>query len=227
MGFHTKVIILSQTQTNSGNELDFDTPEFDSEEGTVVWEDSSLRIDFGHITRLEKITGERFRHLHHSAFRRAGICVVDCFLDHLYEDLENSAVRRFAPEILVNGRFPVKGSTTLLASKQYVSCSEYVLSGTFDLVDDINGVVARHNKAVGSDEATLQYALSRWMILDPPFFWASCKDMSDWLEEAESQKSEAWTALDADRLSLALVRSWQCLLREVGETGARALFRFY
>lgn len=223
MGYCAKVVILSKASPVNTGELDDETPELELECDTL-WEDSSLRIDFGHITRLEKVTGERYRHLQHSAFRRAGICVMDCFLDHLYDDLEKNAVQRFAPEILVNGLFPGQESTRLFRSKQYINCSEYVLEGHLDTTERL---VAEHNKAVGSDETYLLNALSRWMILDPPFFWASCKDMASWLEEAEREKSEAWTAITADLLSLAQVRSWQRLLCDAGDVGARALFRFY
>src|SRR5438128_1394335 len=97
MGFETKTLFVLPGTIKA------DEPGPNGEAECAVWKDSKWGIDFGHVTRIEKLVGDRFKHIRDSfePFRRAGICAVHQFLDVLFADFENQICKRCAPEILV------------------------------------------------------------------------------------------------------------------------------
>lgn len=220
MGFEAKILFVFKSsrvsdQVGPGGETE-----------CVVWEDSDTGINFGHITRLEKILGERFRQFTQTSFRRAGICVLDCFFKHLSAQ---DSKERCAPEILIDNmlyytvlrqqREDAPTPTITLGGESYLDCSLERLMGRTG-----NGeLVPEHNLALASIRAGHDVA---WPVIGPPLFWASCVDLTSWLSQSEEDETEGWKAILEDRNSLAIVRGWRHMLREMGEVGARAVFRF-
>lgn len=197
----------------------------------MVWKDADWGLDFGHVTRLEKLVSEHFQHLRDSfhPFRRAGICVVDCFLySCLFVDFENRIGERCAPEILVPKPFfgdeRRKRPTIKVGGRTYLDVYESRLKGRMGnetLVED-------HNVAVG-DPGTLRELLEKgeWHpMMDPPLLWASCSELADCLDKAEAEQNEAWKAAQYDPVSDAFVRGWRESLHRLSVVGARAVFRF-
>lgn len=237
MGFEAKILVLSEEKGKA------DEIGKNGETEYVVWSDSFLTIYFGHVTRLEKVVGERFKHLTHTSFRRAGICVVDCFLDKLFTNFDNDPFERLAPEIIVHRdlwneklseTFPEfreddleeslpDDATKLIGGNIYMDCSEYRLLGEMRN----SKIIDQHNKAIRMDLGTLnEYLRSHHIFMNGPLMWTSCAELATWLSEAEVNQTEAWKALVKDQLSLAIAKGFRHQLRELGEVGARALFRF-
>lgn len=219
MGFHAKILFVTAEYVK------VDKAGSNGEIKCIVWKDAETGIDWGHITRLEKVIGSRYKDVHHTPFRRAGICVVACFLDKLWIELEGNVQSRFAPEILI----PMKifeddpAPTIKIGGRTYLDCRMDRLKGS---VGNTN-FIPRHNSAVRDSTSILAHLNSgRWTIIDPPLFWVPCRDMANWLFEAEGNNTEVWRAIKDDTISLAFVLGWRHLLRELGDVGARAVFRF-
>src|SRR6476659_2310953 len=95
MGFYAKTLFLVESSQKA------DENGTNGERECVVWQDTLVGIDFGHITRLEKVVGEQYARLSHTPFRRAGICVADCFMTGLYKGLDEGSAERLAPALLI------------------------------------------------------------------------------------------------------------------------------
>ncbi len=225
MGFEAKIVFVLPGSVKA------DQPGPKEEIECAVWKDAYWGIDFGHITRLEKLVGERFQHMRdsHHPFRRAGICVMDRFLSScVFVDFEKHIVERCAPEILVHKSvFYMEDSpipTVKVGGQVYLDVYESRLKGRMGndtLVED-------HNRAAGKPEV-LQGLLEEreWHpMMDPPLLWASCSELADSLDKSEAVYDEAWEAIQYDRVSDAFVRGWRESLRKLGAVGARAVFRF-
>ena len=220
MGFKATMVILREekkTANENGSK---------GENHCVLWSDSDLTIDFGHVTRLEKVVGNRFKYLDHTSFRRAGICTVDCFLKNLFEGFDENPFEQLAPEILVHK--DIFGDrqtqpTKKVGGRVYIDCPKHRL----DMEKWGADIIANHNTAIGMSSYDFnRYLQTHQIFLDGPLLWASCVDLACWLSEDEEKKTEGWGALVKDKLSLAIARGWRHQLSELGETGARALFRF-
>lgn len=202
-------------------------------EGTErhVWT-AAETIDFGRITRLEKLTGERFRHLVFGPHKRAGICATSVLLSHLYAKTD-PARPICAPPIIHVDVDEDGGYAELIARRE-----ELIASGTGDLVDlygpleaprriQLDRVVA-HNRHLTLKDDALQWHLDNdWHpVMDAPFIWERCDVLAGWLEEAEARNAIEWTEVSKDPVALALFKARRAYLRELGVTGARALFTF-
>lgn len=197
----------------------------------VVWKDSEWGLDFGHITRVEKLIGERFKHMRDSfsPFRRAGICVMDCFhYSCLFVNFEEQIEELCAPEILVPKPFfgddRRQKPTVKIGGRTYLDVSESRLEGQMGnetLVED-------HNRAAGHPRVLKRLVQEGdWHpMMDPPLLWTSCSDLADCLDRSEAERDETWEAIQYDPVSDAFVRGWRESLRKLGAVGARAVFRF-
>lgn len=225
MGFEAKMVfVLPQTAKA-------DQPGPKGETDCAVWKDSDWGLDFGHITRLEKLVGERFQHMRNSfhPFRRAGICVMDRFLSAcLFADFEKHIEERCAPEILVPKPFfsdqEEKKPTVKVGGRTYLDVYESRLKGRIGN----EMLVENHNCAAGNP-AILRKLLKDgdWHpIMDPPLLWALCSELADCLYKAETEQVKAWKAIQYDTVSVAFVNGWRESLRQLGAVGARAVFRF-
>jgi hypothetical protein len=191
----------------------------EGEEKTYTLWSPSMVIDFGHITRLEKVVGERFKHLKHDSFSRAGICVTDIFLDVLFGINGENALQNIAPEIM-----PLIHYEKDVGGKVFVQFYETHLGGSQKLFDEI---VSNHNTVVGLDEVGRRnYLETRHFMIHGPILWATCHSLASALLEAERKSTEAWEAMTKDRVSLAFALGWRSLLHELGEVNTRALFLF-
>lgn len=224
MGFAAKTVFVLPGTFKA------DRPGPQGEMECAVWKDSNWGLDFGRITRLEKLTGERFQHIRDSfdPFRRAGICVVDRFFSScLFVNFESRVEERCAPEIVVPKRFfgeEGRRPTIKIGGQVYLDVDESRLEGLMGN----DTLVEEHNRAVGKPEE-LQRLLreNEWHpLMDPPLLWASCTELADSLDRAEADHDEAWQAIQYDPVSDAFVRGWRESLRKLGAVGARAVFRF-
>lgn len=227
MGFCAKTVFLMRGSRKA------DQPGLQGESDCVVWADTKLGIDFDHISRLEKVVGERFAHLNHTPFRRAGICVVDCFMDGLSAGLKEASPGRWAPEIIIPKPMfldrgddvePAPEPTVTIGGRTYIDCWPDRLKGRMGNKE----LIPTHNEVVGGGpEAISAYLTSgRWNMSEPPMLWAECRDLAKWLTSAEDEGTEGWKAITQDRACLAIVRGWRFLLWELGEVDTRAVFRF-
>ncbi len=225
MGFEAKMLFVLPQMVKA------DQPGPKGETECAVWKDSDWGLDFGHITRLEKLVGERFQHMRDSfpPFRRAGICVMDRFLSAcLFADFENRIEERCAPEILVPKPFfgdeRGKKQTVKVGGRTYLDVYESRFKGRMGnetLVED-------HNRAAGKPEVLQGLLKEReWHpMMDPPLLWASCAELGNCLVKAEEDQDEAWKAAQYDRVSDVFVRTWRESLIMLGGVGAKAVFRF-
>lgn len=228
MGFEAKIVFVLPGTAKA----DQQGPNGEAE--CAVWKDSNWGIDFGHITRLEKLTGERFQHLRSSfhPFRRAGICVMNRFLHScVFVDFENRFDERCAPEIVVPKPFFAFADeemgnepTVKIGGRIYLSVNERSFKGCMGndtLVED-------HNAAAGKPEALRRLLKSgKWHpMVNPPLLWATCAELADCLDKAENEKHEVWEEIQADSVSKALFLSWRESLRNLGTVDARSVFRF-
>jgi hypothetical protein len=228
MGFEVKMLFVIETK----KETEKKGP--NGETTCVVWEDTFTGIDFGRVTRLEKLTSKRFAHLTWTPFKHAGICVIDCFFRNIFADFDKNTERWFAPEILVYRPLPLyvyrededpPEPTEKVGGNLYLDCSVDRLKGRSGNEE----LIAEHNTFVVNHQSALQLQLfesAKWSIMEPPLIWVPCTLLAEWLTQAEEQKTEGWKALVQDRVSLAIFLGWRHLLREMGEVDARALFRF-
>ena len=197
-----------------------------------MWGDSGWGIDFRHITRLEKLVGERFEHIRDSfpPFRRAGIATVDRFLHScLFADFENHIEERCAPEFVVHKPFfedeeGVSDPTVKIGGLVYLDVNEDRFSGRMGN----HGLVEQHNLLTGRVDALRELLHEqRWHpMMDPPLLWTSCAELADSLDNAEADGHEAWKAIQYDPVSEAFVRGWRESLHQLGNVGARAVFHF-
>jgi len=227
MGFKAKMLFVTETEEKA------EKIGPDGQTTCVVWEDTFSGIDFGRITRLEKLSDKRLAHITWTPFRRAGICVIDCLFRNLFANFDKNTDRWFAPEILVDGHLPlyvyIKDKTPPEPTKKiggglYLDCSFERLTGGFGN----EKLIPMHNAIVTAHRNNSSTPLSQqWLrITDPPLLWMPCDLLVDWLTAEEEQKTECWKALVQDRVSLAIFLGWKHALREMGEVGARAVFRF-
>lgn len=223
MGFQARLAVVCE-QTKSADSIG---PK--GEKDCTVWKEACVGIDFEHITRLEKLVGERFKHMadSHTPFRRAGIVAMDCFLTRIFADFVEKLDEKVAPEFLIHKPiFPgdERVPTVTVGGQVYLDCPEYRLKGSMGnetLVED-------HNRAAGNPEA-LRILLERgeWHpMMDPPLLWARCRELADLMHGAQCEQTEGWQSLVKDRTSLAIWNGWYHQLLEMGEVGARAVFRF-
>lgn len=223
MGFSVKIIVLFR------DVLDVDTKGPNGEDTCVYWYATRLAIDFGPITRLEKVVGDRFAHLKHSPIERAGICAVDGLLRELYRELNEKPRQRLAPEFLVRrGIFndDISEETKMVGGSTYVDCHELYLDTDGGLKQG-KELIATHNKVLQMEEQELKaYVEKHDLFFDGPLVWASCVDLAVWLQEAEEKRTQGWEALVKDPVARAIVQGWRHQLRELGEVGAYGLFRF-
>lgn len=220
MGFTAKLIILLEQRVQA------DQLGPQGEQECVVWTDSYVTIDFEHISRLEKLTDERFAHIQFIPFTRAGICVMDCFLRNRFVDFPRTLTGIFAPEILI-GKDPLgqqkRELTRKIGGHVYIKCSPSRLKGRMWSPEEI---VSKHNLATRMNPVALEQHIrdGEWSVGDPPLPWALCSGMADWLSQAELQENGTWKALTKDPVALAIARGWYHQLHELGKVGARALF---
>ena len=225
MGFEAKTVFVLPSTVKA------DRPGPEGETGCSVWVDADWGLDFGHITRLEKLVGDRFKHVRDSfsPFRRAGICVMDCFLySCVFVDFEKRIEERCAPELVVPKPFfgdPSEAEPTVkIGGRTYLDVYKSRLYGRMRN----ERLVEEHNRAIGNLGALL-WLLKKgeWHpMIDRPFLWASCSELADCLDKAEAESSEAWEAIQYDPVSDAFVRGWRESLRRLGAVDARAVFRF-
>ena len=64
LGFYAKAVVLLEGRVKA------DQVGKNGETESVVWSDSRLDINFDRVTRLEKLTADRFKHLTWSPFQR-------------------------------------------------------------------------------------------------------------------------------------------------------------
>ena len=225
MGFEAKMVFvlpgLGQADRQGPN----------GETECLVWQDADWGLDFGHVTRIEKLVGERFRHMRDSfhPFRRAGICVVHCFLySYLFIDFEKHIEERCAPEILVPKPFSwddgQEEPTVKIGGRTYLNVHESCLRGRMGN----ETLVVEHNAAAGKPEALRRLLEGGgWHpMVDPPLLWASCSKLADCLDKSEAEQDEAWKAIQYSPVSNAFVCGWRESLRMLGIVGAKAVFRF-
>jgi hypothetical protein len=230
MGFEVKMVFV--LDDGSHQTADREGPQGQNE--CVVWKDLGMGIDFGHITRLEKVVNKRFSHIIHAPFRRAGICVVDCFFTNIFTGGFRKNLREWlAPEMLVRHHLPLyvyneeerlrlPPSIATVGGNIYLECSPDRLKGRMDMPGS-NDLLIDHNKVLTMDHPDLP---KEWSVMDPPLIWVPCASLAEWLSRAEETGTEGWQAILEDRTSLAIVRSWWHTLREMGEVQAKAVFRF-
>jgi hypothetical protein len=193
----------------------------------VVWADSQLHIDFGHTTRLEKVVGERFKHVRYTPFQRAGICVADCLLGKLFENFEERPHERLAPEFcVVASTFDgVVRQTEKTGGVAYIDCCPYQVGGT---IGDMSRRIMWHNGLVNLSPINFEWGHDfTSIVLRGPFLWASCRELADSMLVAEQTSTEAWQALSKDPVSIAIAKGWYHQLDALAGVGARVLFRLY
>lgn len=218
MGFQAKLVLLYPEE----EELPPKTPA-DEESGrrTVrkFWK-SQESIDFGHITRLEKLIDPRLSHVGHSSHRRAGICVMSVFLEPLFEMMYKADLKVFAPKFIIYNDYAER-------VLRFDEIAETEVQIDWDSDESLPEEMAKHNEILNRPQKEIsRISAKHEPRLSPPFMWESCSTLAVQLDECEASHSEEWQALEKDPVSLALARGWREYLREVGRVGVQALFVF-
>ncbi len=201
-----------------------------AEELVRIWQAYEV-IDLGHVTHLEKLTASRFSHLCFNGRSRAGICVMDAILSRLFVILDDKTFTQadFAPTFLMAKSRHERMEELEQAdpNREYVDVSNPFSYEDRNRADSWK--IARHNDTIVLAEPAFKRLIapdSYHPIMDPPFLWRSCLDVSRWLEEAETLGTASWQEVKKDHVSLALFRAWTAYLRELAPIEARILFVF-
>ncbi len=222
MGFEAKLIILRETKAKA----EVKGPK--GEEECTLWKDSSFSIDFGHITRLEKVVSERYAHMDYGPFRRAGICVVSCFETHILSGWESKLDDLLMPEMAWKN-FGIFGEADSLPTTQKIGGKTYVDGGLLIhhtrllLKRKEASLVERHNSVVALNAKGRRKAFASARFFEPIFTWSSCIDLARWLAEEEKKHTELWQAVIKDPFTLAVVTGWRRQLEMLGKLGARGM----
>ncbi len=208
-------------------------------EGIPVWRSHEV-IDFGEITRLEKLTGEAGGSPYNpNGHVRAGICAMRMMLERLWPRAENPRREWFAPDILVyrdnSGIVQARAVADEAGAKECIDCG--TRNPQTDSIYDVSGGkrypslkrIREHNILISLEDGELWERLKSrqyHVISDAPIMWAPCAEIAQWMREDELGGSAAFLEAAKDKVSLARVTGWRKYLREVGAADARALFLF-
>lgn len=221
MGFSLKLVFVNPIQEpvllgDGDNILD--------EGQAIVWMPvSEFNIDLGRVTRLEKVTSERYKHLQHSSYKRAGICVLDCLFDILFSEAEGKRLSQVAPEIVMPFWMLDVPKTELSDGGVYLDVGAFH-SDSFErsCLDKI----LMHNAAILQDKNSVLRCLEYHPVLSCLIRWVDCSEMASVLDKAESDRSEAWLAVEEDHVSLAIARGWREIFSALARTGTKCVFLF-
>ena len=216
MGYEAELLLLCPERNEAANK------------DIVVWRGSDI-IDFGHVTRMEKLTSPHYRHLGFPPRERAAICIVNCLLTKIGEKFEAADYSSLAPEFRIHDLWGDEvQALAKLSPGDYIDVGLYVrhkFSGRHGhiSVERLNA----HNASLKLPPEQQKKELN-WgaIILEVPFIWEPAATLADWLDKAEAEKTEEWRELTKESVSLALARGWRSYLREIGAAGVRALFIF-
>jgi hypothetical protein len=199
------------------------------EEGRAVWRVVD-RLWEGRVTRLEKIVSERYAGRSCLPDARAKICATSIILGKLFARLEPADAKP-------GRRFKLPNGETIFAPKFVPYAEHGGLKYVGDLPADETYVLfepkyrderlTKHNTLLdASDEEFAAYFVTYRPVPMAPILWASCADLSAWMDEAGATASEEWRAAQADPISFALLKAWQAHLRELAGTDLRVLIFF-
>ena len=207
--------------------------------GIPIWKAREV-IDFGDITRLEKLTGEAGGSPYNpNGHTRAGICAMRMIIDRLAPRAENPRREWFAPDILVYREHWVDGQARAVA--EAAGAAECIDCGTRNpqtdsIYDERRGKrypslrrIREHNIMISLEDDELWERLKSrqyHIISDAPIMWAPCAEIAKWMEEDELGGSPAFEQAAKEAISSALLIGWREYLRAVGAVDARALFLF-
>ncbi len=206
--------------------------------GIPVWKAREV-VDFGDITRLEKLTGEAGAVESCNPHKRAGICAMRMILDRLWPRADDPRREWFAPDILVYREHWSEDQARAVAEE--AGATECLDCGTRnpqtdDIYDAKSGTrypslkrIREHNLLISLEEDELRDVLKRrnyHVITEAPIMWARCEEIAEWMREDELGGSPAFQEAVKDAVSYARVTAWRKYLREIGRVDARALFLF-
>lgn len=220
MGFSLKLVLVNPVVEPAFHGDGEGIPDSGS---VTVWRDiAGYSIDFGNITRLEKVVSPRYKHLEHTSYKRAGICVTDCFFDLLFVEDVQTLFGQVAPEIL----FP---AWALSGNKELTQGATYLDASSSSCGDDESYLskISRHNSIVTEGRHCILNTIGKeHVVLSDVVRWEDCAYLVHVLDKAEKFRTEAWKALEVDEISLAIAKSWREVLRAFTKTHARAVFLF-
>jgi len=233
MGFEARLVVLTVENANAESIAD------NGETKAILWSDKpGIVIDFGHITRLEKVVSPGYAHIKHSSFRRASICVFDCLYERLWDLLDANIEKYMVPEILTRERLELayRGESenqTAIASKLLVATAgqEYATGHCFWYSDHQiqkgkeRRLIDLHNIFVSQTLSERRKAYEVGVnFFEQPFLWAPCSDLVEWWREADAKKTEGMQALSKDPYAVAVAGGWRNQLETLSSLGAKALF---
>ena len=188
-----------------------------------VWIARGQPIDFGRVTRMEKITHQRFKHLEYDPHHRASICVVSLLLGKLFEKLDASPAETIAPTFLVYEFRDERDTLLETASGNAIEIEDWL---PFDRTRE-QRKMREHNHVMKLPPDELRAHIEKHHpAMDPPFLWESAAVLARWLQEAIGAETDEWRELSKSLVSLALFRVWYAHLLELGKVDARVLFVF-
>lgn len=178
-------------------------------------------ISFGRVTRLEKLTAERFRHIEFSGHKRAACCTVSLFFSKLWPQFNPLSENIFAPEIVSDYDEVIERDER----NNFIHLATYLESTKRGFPSNTFG---NHNAITRLPRPEIEKRIQEeWHpVLEPPIMWQDCIILAQWLSEAEEQVSEEWKMAQVDPVSIALMRAWRAYFLEVSKVRAKALFLF-
>ena len=185
-------------------------------------------VHFGRITREEKITGERFKHLSWSAREQAAICSAGAVIREVFKD----ELGGYAPPFLGRRTYGSRRVDHLPELCPGAVRVEPLWKRGPNPEEDppafpTKAEVLEHNRLGTMNQEQLRAALEDGDPLAPPFKWVPARDVATWLHElTTSGKSESWPkVLESKNAAEAAahVEAWQGYLAGVGKLGAYCL----
>lgn len=208
---------------------------------STVWRDyTQFEMNFGRITRLEKLISPEYAHITHASFPKAGIMVFGTLLKRWQESVTSKPVRNsIFPHIVDEGAWKDVPSSQESAEEDWkrvfqgMGGRDYAkVYFPFELakwdLKKTEALRAKHNRAV-ADLCTLSEEEGRRKLdeginlCEPPFLWFSCFDAACWLKEAQEKDAPAWRAVKDDPLTVAVILGWQAQLDRLGAVDVRAV----
>lgn len=194
-----------------------------SEKDTQTW-DVQEAVTLGRVTRLEKLVGKHYRHLHFSSRSKAGICVTSVIFRRLVTMLQNPMRSHFVPRFVLEPY----GLPSLIPDFDWNGVRSLPLWSSEAFLPSTD-IMQGHNKIVAMDNDKLFFFIREKfnIVGDPLLMWQDCSIVAQWINTLlRASATQSGRVLREDPEARTYVRAWQRYLAEMGKLNTKIIFLF-